>query len=212
LDPPHAILEPFGDAALRVRLPDGVDGRSVLVALRALPGVIDAVVTERHALVTFDPEQPPRDVGRAVAHATKVGAPAVAAGLHEVRVRYDGEDIEEVARAAGLSASEVIALHVSGEYRVAAIGFLPGFAYLRGLDARLIVPRRPVPRPRIAARSVAVAGPYSGVYPFASPGGWNILGTAVDFSPFDPDSGARLALGDRVRFTRDGREQPGESR
>jgi UPF0271 protein len=83
------------------------------------------------------------------------------------------------------------------------IGFLPGFAYLRGLDPRIVVPRRPSPRARIAPLSTGVAGPYTGVYPFASPGGWNIVGVAVGFTPFDARSGAKLALGDRVLFVRE---------
>jgi UPF0271 protein len=201
--PSRLALEPFGDAALRIQLPDGADGPSILSALRRLPRVVDVVVTERHALVTFDPEFPPEDLHEVIGRALEGTAPAARGRLHEIRVRYDGEDLEAVARAADLSAGEVIALHLSREYTVAAIGFLPGFAYLREVDPRLNVPRRPVPRPRVPARSVAIAGPYSGVYPFVSPGGWNLLGTAVDFSPFDAGSGARVALGDRVRFVRD---------
>ena len=102
-----------------------------------------------------------------------------------------------------LTALALLALRRSASdvrYVVAAIGFLPGFAYLRGLDARLVVPRRAAPRTRVEALSVAIAGPYAGVYPFESPGGWNLLGTAVGFSPFDARAGAVLALGDRVRF------------
>jgi len=192
-------LQPFGDAALRARLPDDVDARSLLRALRSLPGVIDAVVTEQHALVTFDPLRRPEGVAEAIV--ASVGAQASTGALPiAIAVRYDGEDLASVAAAAGLAPREVIALHTAGEYVVAAVGFMPGFAYLRGLDPRLSVPRRSTPRPRVPALSVAIAGPYSGVYPFASPGGWNLLGTAVGFSPFDAIAGARLSLGDRVRF------------
>jgi len=77
---------------------------------------------------------------------------------------------------------------------------LPGFAYLRALDPRLVLPRRATPRPRVPALSVAIAGPYTGLYPFASPGGWHLLGTAVGFAPFDAHTGAAMSLGDRVRF------------
>jgi UPF0271 protein len=121
-------------------------------------------------------------------------------------VRYGGPDLEELAHAAGIPPAEVISLHADRTYVVAAIGFLPGFAYLRGLDTRLVMARRRSPRPRIAALSVGVAGPYTGVYPFASPGGWNIIGVAVGFSPFDVRVGAALALGDRVAFVREGRD------
>jgi UPF0271 protein len=118
-------------------------------------------------------------------------------------VRYDGADLAEVARAAGVSPDEAAALHAGRVYEVAFVGFQPGFAYLRGLDPRLVVARRASPRPRVPALSVAVAGPYTGVYPFASPGGWSLLGTALDFAPFDAERGALLAVGDRVRFERE---------
>jgi UPF0271 protein len=123
-----------------------------------------------------------------------------AAREHIVRTRYDGEDLETIAAASGRSARDVVALHTERVYTVAAIGFQPGFAYLRGLDEALVLPRRATPRSRVPANSVAIAGPYAGVYPFASPGGWNLLGHAVDFAAFDRDRGARLALGDRVTF------------
>jgi UPF0271 protein len=196
------VLEPFGDAAWRVRLPEGANGRAVLEGLRGLAGVIDAVVCERHALVTFDPAAPPEGLSAAVER--WLATPAMAGGSspreHLVRVRYDGVDLGDVARAASLSPSDVATRHASGRYVVASIGFLPGFAYLRGLDPRLLVPRRASPRTRVPVRSVAVAGPYTGVYPFASPGGWSLIGSAVDFAPFDPRSGAALELGDHVCF------------
>jgi 5-oxoprolinase (ATP-hydrolysing) subunit A len=193
-------LEPFGDAAWRVRIPEGVNGRAILESLRAVPGVIDAVVCEHHALVTFDPAAPPAGVAVAIERSIHFAAPATTPREHRVRVRYDGADLEEVARVTGLSPADVAACHASGRYLVVSIGFLPGFAYLRGLDPRLVVPRRASPRARVPARSVGIAGPYTGVYPFASPGGWSLVGTALDFTPFDPRSGAVLALGDEVRF------------
>jgi UPF0271 protein len=109
--------------------------------------------------------------------------------------------LSDVARQIGASQEDVISLHTAAEYVVAMVGFLPGFAYLRGLDLRLVVPRRPTPRPRVSARSVAIGGPYTGVYPHASPGGWHVIGTAPDFISFDVRRGASLAVGDRVRFT-----------
>jgi UPF0271 protein len=198
-------LQPFGDRAWRASLPEGASCRAVLDALRAVPRVVDAVVTERHAIVTFDPDATaPEGVSEAIERALSEPTTASDPREHVVRVRYGGSDLDEVAERAGLSAADVIALHAGRSYVVTVIGFLPGFAYLRGLDARLVVPRRTTPRARIAELSVGVAGPYTGVYPFASPGGWNIIGVAVEFSPFDPRSGAALALGDRVRFVREG--------
>ena len=193
----------MGDAAWRLRLPSSLDGRALLQRLKGLPGVIDAVVCEEHAVVTFDPHARPDDRAlHEVVERTASAAPPGpdAATLHLVRVRYDGEDLEEVSRRTRLPVAEVIATHSTPTYVVATIGFLPGFGYLRGLDPRLVVPRRDAPRLRVPALSVAMAGPYTGVYPFVSPGGWHLLGTAVDFSPFDVERGAALALGDRVRF------------
>jgi UPF0271 protein len=192
-------LEPFGDAALRACLPSGTDARRLLAVLQAIAGVRDVVVTERHAMVTFDPRRPPEGVAEAIAGAKAMGETR-AGPLVSIAVRYDGEDLASVAAAAGLTEAEVVARHAAAEYTVAAIGFMPGFAYLRGLDPSLVIARRATPRPRVPALAVAIAGPYSGVYPFASPGGWNLVGTAVGFVPFDPASGARVALGDRVRF------------
>jgi UPF0271 protein len=194
-------LEPFGDSAWRVPLATCADPRALLDALRSIPHVVDAVVAEEHALVAFDATSPPsRDdveavVGRALAPATR--APG---REHTVPVRYDGPDLEEVARATRMTVHEVVALHASSTYVVATIGFLPGFAYLRGVDAHLVLPRRSSPRARVPALAVGIAGPYAGIYPFASPGGWHLLGTAVGFTPFDARAGATLALGDRVRF------------
>jgi UPF0271 protein len=195
--------KPFGDAARRVALPEGANGRAVLDALRALPRVVDAVVTERHALVTFDPAAPPEAIERAVEMALAGSATAGRPREHVVRARYEGPDLEAVARRVGLSPEHVAALHAGGAYVVAVIGFLPGFAYLRGLDPRLVVPRLEVPRTRVEPLSIAIAGPYTGVYPLASPGGWNIIGVAVGFTPFDPASGAALGVGDRVTFVRE---------
>ena len=196
----RVALEPFGDAGLRARLPEGAPGRAIFEALRALPGVIDAVVTEQHALVTFDPAAPPDGVGEAIARALSAPASASEPAAHAITVRYDGPDLDEVARSTGLGRAQVIALHTQGAYVVAAIGFAPGFAYLRGLDRRLVIPRRATPRPRVPAGAVAIGGPYTGVYPLVSPGGWHLLGTAIGVALFDARSGARLALGDRVTF------------
>jgi UPF0271 protein len=195
-------IEPFGDCAWRARLPEGANSRAVLDALRSLPGVVDAVVSERHALVAVTRATPPEGIEDAIERGLGAKMAADSARLHVVLVRYDGEDLDDVARIASLQQREVIALHAERTYVVASIGFLPGFAYLRGLEPRIIVPRRSAPRTRIAPLSIGIGGPYTGVYPFASPGGWHIIGHAVGFTPFDAQDGARLALGDHVAFTR----------
>lgn len=117
----------------------------------------------------------------------------------EVRVVYDGPDLEAVARAWGCDVDEVATRHRATAFVSAFCGFAPGFAYLSGLDAS--VPRLATPRTRVPAGSVALAGPWCGVYPTASPGGWQIIGTtdAVLWDPSRPEP-ALLAPGTRVTF------------
>ena len=111
------------------------------------------------------------------------------------------KELAAVAAACDLSVSEVIALHSGVEYRVGAIGFAPGFAYLSELDGRLALPRRSTPRTRVPAGSLAIAERQTAIYPQASPGGWHLLGRCP-WSLFDWQAAqpCRLALGDRVRF------------
>ena len=110
------------------------------------------------------------------------------------------DDLDEVASRASMTRDDVIALHARGTYVVRYVGFQPGFAYLGPVDARLALPRRATPRPRVEAGAIGVATGFTAVYPFASPGGWHLIARAIDFTPFDPARGALLAVGDRVRF------------
>ncbi len=131
-------------------------------------------------------------------------AAAPAASEHEIPVCYGhefGEDLEVVASAHGLTSDEVIALHSAPLYRVQMIGFAPGFAYLAGLDARIATPRRPTPRTRVPAGSVAIGGELTAVYPLDLPGGWHLIGRSP-LSFFDPtaERPSLLIAGDRVRF------------
>ena len=132
-----------------------------------------------------------------------VAGPPVGAAPPEVRIPvvYDGEDLPRIAGLWGMSVDEAVRRHHDCEYRVAFCGFAPGFGYLTGLPARLSVPRLATPRPRVPAGSVGLAGPYTGVYPGASPGGWLLIGRtdAVMFD-VDADPPARLAPGATVRF------------
>lgn len=196
-------LTPLGEGAQRFSLPVGVDAAALLELLREWPGVRDALVTETHAAVYFDPMAPPALEPAALEGLLERSCRGAGSrSLREVTiaVRYDGEDLAPVAAAVGLSPDEVVALHAGRSYEVRLIGFLPGFAYLREVDSRILLPRRPAPRPRVPAGAVAIAGPYTGIYPMASAGGWHLIGSAVDFLPFTTDAGARLRLGDRVRF------------
>lgn len=121
--------------------------------------------------------------------------------LHRLPVWYAGEDLAAVARACGLEVTEVIELHSACEYRVGAIGFAPGFAYLGDLPEALRLPRLATPRIRVPAGSLAIAEHYTAIYPQASPGGWHLLGLCpqplFDLGRTPPSP---FAVGDRVRF------------
>jgi inhibitor of KinA len=122
----------------------------------------------------------------------------------EIPVRYggeDGPDLAALATHAGLGEDEVVARHCAVEYRVAMLGFSPGFPYLLGLDPRLAMPRLDTPRTRVPAGSVGIGGAQTGIYPQAGPGGWRIIGRTT-LALFDPlhDPPTLLAPGDRVRF------------
>ncbi|MFC8728783.1 MULTISPECIES: 5-oxoprolinase subunit B family protein [Streptomyces] len=122
----------------------------------------------------------------------------------EIPVVYDGPDLPEVAALWGVGVDEVPGLHSRTAFRVAFCGFAPGFGYLTGLPERLHVPRRATPRTRVPAGALALAGPYTGVYPRPSPGGWQLIGRLADPAPalWDParEPAALLGPGTRVRF------------
>lgn len=119
----------------------------------------------------------------------------------EIPVHYNGEDLDEVATLLGISRAEVIQRHTAHDYSVAFCGFAPGFAYLTG-GAGFQVPRRQTPRTRIPAGAVALAGDFSGVYPQASPGGWQIIGvTPLQMWDLNRAEPALLRPGYKVRFT-----------
>ena len=126
--------------------------------------------------------------------ADPVGLPTLYGGEH-------GPDLEAVANAAGLPVDETIRLHAAAEYTVGAIGFKPGFPYLTGLPTELQTPRQATPRTRVPAGSVGIGGPYTGVYPSESPGGWNLIGqTPLRLFDVNRPECSLLRIGDRVRF------------
>jgi KipI family sensor histidine kinase inhibitor len=207
-----ASLAPLGDAALLVTLGDRVDTalaarvRALAARLRAAPpaGVHEVVPAYAALAVYYDPLHTDYDaIAASLRPLLAADAPAVAPAGREVRipVRYDGADLDDVARATGLSRAEVVARHSSAYYEVLLLGFMPGFAYMGELDRALVLPRRASPRTRVPAGSVAIAGAQTAIYPFESPGGWHLLGT-TDVVLFDAqrDPPALLAPGDRVRF------------
>lgn len=196
---------PVGDRALLVELADGEETAALhaeLLRRRAagtLPPVGEIVPAARTVLLDGldDPAGFAAGLDRWQAEAPHARVPDTV----ELPVRYDGPDLAEVAAVWGVSAEEVVRIHSTAEFRVAFCGFAPGFGYLTGLPARYAVPRRPTPRTAVPAGSVALAGPYTGVYPRSSPGGWQLIGT-TDTVLWDPARvpAALLAPGTRVRF------------
>ena len=123
----------------------------------------------------------------------------------EIPVCYGGEygpDLEDVCALHGMSPTQAIELHSSAMYLVYFLGFVPGFAYMGGLPGGLVTPRLATPRRRVPAGSVGIAGNQTGVYPFATPGGWRLIGrTPVAMFRADREELGLLSIGDRVRFT-----------
>lgn len=212
MTPPVPRATPLGDRAILLVFGDRIDAathRRVTAATaairRAAPAGLEEVVPAYATLAAwFDPAvRRYRDLAGELQHlAGSAAATTAAAGrAWRIPVRYDGPDLAWVAERTGLSPADVVARHSAGEYTVFLLGFVPGFAYLGALDPSLALPRRPSPRRRVPAGSVAIAGAQTAVYPLETPGGWHLIGR-TDLVLFDPerDPAALLAPGDTVRF------------
>jgi len=212
-------LEPYGPDAWLLRFAER-PGEAAFQAAQAIrqsleaetpPDLIEHVPGYTSYLLEFRPGTTRAGsaalatlLGRLQDSLTRTVAPGP---IREIPVIYDGPDMERVAAHAGLTTSQVRELHATPLYRVALLGFAPGFPYLDGLDPRLNTPRLDMPRPHIPPGSVAIGGSHAGIYSIASPGGWNLIGH-TPIRLFDPgratleDPGAMCWLrpGDRVRF------------
>lgn len=169
-----------------------------------LPGVTDVIPGYTTLLVEFDPRLISRarlEARVATLLAANLRADAVSRTL-DLSVVYDGPDLTYVATAAGLEPAEVVSRHSRVRYRAYAGGFTPGFAYLGEVDPAIRVPRRNSPREHVPAGSVGIADSQTGVYPLASPGGWNLIGRAVE-PVYDPARAQPVLIepGDLVTFT-----------
>ncbi|HZA83034.1 MAG TPA: 5-oxoprolinase subunit PxpB [Actinomycetes bacterium] len=199
-------LRPAGERALLIEVGELDTVHRLHAALRALdpPGVVELVPGYRTLLVVADPARVEAldELAAGLAALELPDAEAVAGEPVEIPVAYDGEDLPEVAELTGLEADEVVRRHTAPTYTVAFLGFSPGFPYLVGLDPALEVPRRDTPRTSIPAGSVGLAGGQTGIYPTASPGGWQLIGR-TEVALFDPgrDPPALLGPGSRLRFT-----------
>jgi inhibitor of KinA len=206
---------PAGDAALLVEFPQRIDpvvsGRAVALSRaiqdRCAGRIRDVVVGYASVTVYFDPLR--TDIGAIEAEISRAAelnpeSPSIAEGVIDVPVCYGGElgpDLAEVAAFARATEAEAIELHCAPVYRVYVVGFMPGFAYMASVDPRLAMPRRPTPRTRVPAGSVAIASGQTGIYPIDSPGGWHLIGR-TRLKPYDERRSEPFLFkpGDRVRF------------
>ena len=230
-------IAPLGDSAVIVRVRERFEDdpeetlNDVLRTFQmlrsaAIPGVIEVAPAYTSVAVFYDPTTiakasgAPDDVFNWVASRVRG---IVAAGADrgrkgkprsrnvEIPVCYASEfalDLDDVARHSQISTKEVIELHSAADYRVACIGFVPGFTFMAGLPKKLATPRRDTPRKEIPPGSVGIGGTQTGIYPLRSPGGWNLIGR-TPLQLFDPAKNPPTLLhaGDRVRFRAITREE-----
>jgi KipI family sensor histidine kinase inhibitor len=209
-------LLPSGDSAITVEYSRDIDdgaNRSVLALDRALTrapiaGVTEAVPTYRSLLVHYDPLQIDFDAlsQRLLALAKSPAEATTSARRWRIPVAYGGEhgiDLEDVAKSLNTTPDDIVARHVAGNYRVAMIGFTPGWSYLSGLDKSLHMPRRQNPRLLTPAGTISIGGVQTGVQCLAGPSGWHLLGrTPVRTYQLHRDPTFLLEPGDYVTFSR----------
>jgi KipI family sensor histidine kinase inhibitor len=195
---------PYGSRAVLAEVDslERVYGLVTTLRREALEGVTELIPAARTVLVRFDPDV--------------ISGPALETWLRRRRPRplawgsdrtvelpvvYDGPDLPEVAALTSLEPAEVMERHLKGHYVVAFCGFAPGFGYLVGGDPALRVPRRDTPRSQVPAGAVALAGEYTGVYPRAMPGGWQLIGRSeAALWDVQRDPPALLSPGTQVVF------------
>lgn len=212
LSPPRLL--PSGDSAITVEFSRNIDdaaNRRVLaldrvMAAEPVVGVTETVPTYRSLLVHYDPMQIGfEDLGaKLLAFAQRPVPAAVKTRRWRIPVVYGGAhgiDLEDVAKTLSTTPDDIVARHVAGDYRVAMIGFTPGWSYLSGLDASLQMPRRQNPRLLTPAGTISIGGVQTGVQCLAGPSGWHLLGqTAVRTYQLHRDPTFLLEPGDAITF------------
>jgi inhibitor of KinA len=218
------LFSPLGDRAIHIQLGSSIDEathrrvRAVCTRLDAypVPGLLEYVPAFASVVVHYEPLA----VDARAAPDASPGACMVASleralrdlpdealeapRIVEIPVCYGGDlgpDLEDLARTHAMTPDDVVRRHTEPDYLVYMLGFMPGFAYLGGLDPALVTPRRAVPRTHVPALSVGIGGSQTGVYPLESPGGWHLIGRTPQpmFLPAE-EPPTLLRMGDRVRF------------
>ena len=225
------MLSPLGEAGVMIRcgdvISDEVHRRVISICTwleeRPFPGMVELVPSYASVALFFDPMV----VAVSTRSAAEKGESGISPYQHVCRmiltrlemledsvhnqsrtvvipVCYGGSfgpDLEYVARENGLTPDEVVAIHTSGDYLVHMIGFAPGFPYLGGLSERIATPRRATPRLKVEAGTVGIGSEQTGIYPVATPGGWQCIGrTPLKLFRPEHDQPSLLQAGDRVRF------------
>ncbi|MBY6018403.1 5-oxoprolinase subunit PxpB [Halomonas denitrificans] len=204
-------MVPLGDSALLVTCAEPkLDWVALGHRIRALPECLDAVPAYQSLTLHFASTLPDPEgrfgpaLGVAIAALLKHPPKPTDAAQHTLPVCYHpslAPDLDAVARHCGLTTDEVIARHCAPLYRVAFLGFAPGFPFLTGLDPSLHTPRHATPRQSVRAGSVGIAGNQTGIYPAASPGGWQLIGCCpLPLINFNQDPPTRLQPGDQLRL------------
>jgi 5-oxoprolinase (ATP-hydrolysing) subunit B len=213
LSPPRLL--PSGDSAITVEFSRHIDdaaNRRVLaldhtLAREPVSGVTETVPTYRSLLVHYDPTQIDFEAlgKKLVELAQQPVPPTEHTRRWRIPVVYGGEhgvDLEDVAKTLGTTPDDIVARHIAGDYRVAMIGFTPGWSYLSGLQESLQLPRRQNPRLLTPAGTISIGGVQTGVQCLAGPSGWHLLGrTAVRTFQLHRDPIFLLEPGDRVTFS-----------
>lgn len=197
-------IQAMGEGSLLVETGDAAAAHALRANLlkQGIPGLRELVPGQRSLLLSFDPLKMDHDKLMQRVHELATMPPMLPnQRRHEIGVRYDGEDLVCLAQELNITPEELVRRHAAPVYRVAFLGFAPGFPYLTGLDPTLQATRRSKPRLRVPSGSVAIAGEFTGIYPCATPGGWRLIGR-TDAVLFDAtcDSPALLTPGDEVHF------------
>ena len=218
--PQYPRIIPASDSALLIEFGDTIDYainarvyslQNDIEASDINDGIVEFIPSYRSLLVEYDPVKfAHEDIREGVAalledrSAAASSIAAEGADAHQISVAYGGEygpDLDTVAEHAGLTPEQVIAIHSGTDYHVFMLGFAPGFPYLGGMDERIACPRLATPRTLVPAGSVGIAEAQTGVYPNASPGGWQLIGrTPMALFDVDADPPAAMLPGTKVNF------------